>query len=129
MFVEEDIYFHGVQMVWYLHMYPTLISLQLFLVWILGNVIGYQSPFCILICGYSKDSLLMSLVCMDIHGHFFNPCCTSPLNVILCDGYQSRQEVFIQKQLAVAIITGYCMESHLIHAKTFTKMINVLFHG
>lgn len=71
----------------------------------------------------------MSIIRMDMYGRFFNPSRASPLDVIVREGYRDRREVFIRKQPAVAIITGYCTESNLINGKNRTKSINVLFHG
>jgi hypothetical protein len=69
----------------------------------------------------------MKIVSMTIQGRYFNPSRASPLDVIVKDGYRGKR-VYIDKQPAVAICTGYCTDSKLIRGKT-TKSISVLFHG
>jgi hypothetical protein len=61
-------------------------------------------------------------------GRFFNPSRASPLDLIVREGFRGRRESFIGKRPAVAICTGYCMDSSLIRGK-FNKSIAVLFHG
>lgn len=70
----------------------------------------------------------MAMMVMDRKGRFFNPSRASPLDINVREGYRGRREVFIGKQPAVAVITGYCTESNLIHGKLH-KSIGVLFHG
>jgi hypothetical protein len=62
-------------------------------------------------------------------GRFFNPSRASPLDVTVRDNYQGRQDVYIQKQHAVAVCTGYCTDSYLVRGGKYKKSISVLFHG
>ena len=71
----------------------------------------------------------MTFISMTKIGRYFNPSRASPMNVIVRDAYRGRQEVFIKKQPAVAICTGYCMDANLIHGKFKKKSIGILFHG
>ncbi len=71
----------------------------------------------------------MAMLVMVKAGRIFNPCHASPCEINVQEGYRGRHEAFLGKQLAIAIITGYCTESHLIHGKNHTKSISVLFHG
>lgn len=71
----------------------------------------------------------MSFISMTKSGRYFNPSRASPLDVIVRDGYRGRREVFIEKQPAVAICTGYCMDANIIRGKYNKKSIGVLFHG
>jgi hypothetical protein len=71
----------------------------------------------------------MSMVTMVKQGHFFNPCRASSCDIIVRSGNRVRRQAFIDKQPAVAIITGYCTDSNLIHGRNHTKSIGVIFHG
>lgn len=75
-----------------------------------------------------NGSSIMTTIVMDIKGRFFNPSRASPLAVAVRSGYRGRREVFVGKQPAVAVITGYCSESNVIHGR-LNKSISVLFHG
>jgi len=70
----------------------------------------------------------MSVISMVKEGRYFNPSRASPLDFIVRENFRTRQEVFIDKNPAVAIVTGYCTNSNLIQGK-FSKSITVLFHG
>jgi hypothetical protein len=65
---------------------------------------------------------------MTKEGRYFNPSRASPLDFVVRGSYRGRQDVFIEKKPAVAIITGFCIESNLIRGKT-NKSIAVIFHG
>jgi hypothetical protein len=71
----------------------------------------------------------MSLITMVRQGRFFNPSRASPLDVTVRENYQGRQDVYIQKQHAVAVCTGYCTDSYLVRGGKYKKSISVLFHG
>jgi hypothetical protein len=71
----------------------------------------------------------MSFIIMTKQGRHFNPSRTSPLDMIVRDGYRGRREAYIGKQPAVAISTGYCTDSNLIRGGKFNKSITILFHG
>jgi len=71
----------------------------------------------------------MNVMTMVKQGRIFNPSRASPRDIIVRKGESSRQQTFIGKQPAVALITGYCTESNLIQGKNRTKSISVLFHG
>jgi hypothetical protein len=73
----------------------------------------------------------MMMIAFKERGHFFNPCQASPMDITTRESYPGCQEIFMDKQPTVAIITGYCMESHLffVHGKRNHKSITVLFHG
>jgi hypothetical protein len=71
----------------------------------------------------------MNIMTMVKHGRIFNPSRASPRDIIVRKGDSSRRQTFIGKQPAIALITGYCTESNLIHGKNRTKSIAVLFHG
>lgn len=77
---------------------------------------------------FRKDGLLMFFITFVKDGRFFNPSRCSPLDLIVREGYRGRRESFIGKRPAVAICTGYCMDSSLIRGK-FNKSIGILFHG
>jgi hypothetical protein len=70
----------------------------------------------------------MSFLTMTVQDRYFNPSRASPLEIVAREGYGGRRSVFIGKQPAIAIITGYCTDSNLIKGK-FKKSISVLFHG
>jgi hypothetical protein len=93
--------------------------------------VSIQSFRCIIINNQSilrKDSLLMSVISMVKEGRYFNPSRASPLDFVIRETFRRRQEVFIDKQPAVAVITGYCTSSNLIHGR-LNKSIAILFHG
>ena len=73
----------------------------------------------------------MTMITMVKQGRFFNPCRMSPQEIIVRENYRRRRELYIGKQAAVAIITGYCTESNLLPSQhtRFNKSITVLFHG
>ena len=71
----------------------------------------------------------MSIISMAIQGRYFNPSRASPQDIVVQENFRGRREVYIEKQPAVAISTGYCTESNLIHGGRFNKSISVLFHG
>ena len=72
----------------------------------------------------------MKVLSMAKEGRYFNPSRASPLNVVVRESFRGRQEVFIDKQPAVAIITGFCVDSNLIRPSgKMSKSIAVLFHG
>jgi hypothetical protein len=70
----------------------------------------------------------MYMISMVKQSRFFNPCRASPVDFIARESYRNRHELFIGKKPAVAIITGYCTESNIIHGKSH-KSVAVLFHG
>jgi len=61
-------------------------------------------------------------------GRYFNPCRASPMDLIVRESFRGRREAFVGKRSAVAIVTGYCTDSHLIRGRT-NKSISILFHG
>jgi hypothetical protein len=73
----------------------------------------------------------MMMIAFKERGCFFNPCRASPMDITTQESYQGHQEIFMDKQPAVVIITGYCMESNLfpVRGKRNHKLITVLFHG
>lgn len=72
----------------------------------------------------------MKVLSMVKEGRYFNPSRASPLDIVVREGFRGRQEVFIDKHPAVAIITGYCVSSNLVRPSGKTsKSIAVLFHG
>lgn len=73
----------------------------------------------------------MVMITFEQQGRFFNPCRLSPMEVITRKSFRGRHEVFIGKQPAVAIVTGYCTESNLFPANGAKnhKSVAVLFHG
>jgi hypothetical protein len=73
----------------------------------------------------------MKMIMFEREGRYFNPCRLSPMEVTTRESYRGRHEVFINKQPAVAVITGYCTESNLFPAigTKHHKSIVVLFHG
>jgi hypothetical protein len=62
-------------------------------------------------------------------GRFFNLCRASSLDVTVQDNYQGWQDVYIQKQHAVAVCTGFCTDSYLVRGVKYKKLISVLFHS
>lgn len=73
----------------------------------------------------------MAAITLVKRGRFFNPCRISPQEITVRENYRKRRELFIAKQPAVAIVTGYCTDSKLHsnqHTK-FNKSVTVLFHG
>lgn len=71
----------------------------------------------------------MSMISLVKQGRYFNPSRASPQDVTVRDNYQGRQEVYIQKQHAVAVCTGYCTELYLVRGGRYKKSISILFHG
>jgi hypothetical protein len=80
---------------------------------------------------FRKTSSIMAMIMFERKGRHFNPCRLSPMEVITRESYRGRHEVFIDKQPAVAIITGYCTESNLFPSvgTRHHKSVVVLFHG
>lgn len=71
----------------------------------------------------------MSVVTMVKQGQFFNPCHASPCDIVVRSGNRARNQAYIDKQPAVALITGYCSDSYLVHGRNHLKSLSVIFHG
>jgi hypothetical protein len=72
----------------------------------------------------------MMMIAFKERGRFFNPCRASPMDITTQESYQGCQEIFMDKQPVVMIITGYCMKSNLFSVRGTRnhKLITVLFH-
>lgn len=102
-------------------------------IWILGKHEIFQVCFKMnydanISLNFRKDSSIMSMITMVKRGRYFNPSRASPMDITVRQGYRERHEAYIDKQPAVAISTGYCIDSNLIRGK-INKSISILFHG
>jgi hypothetical protein len=73
----------------------------------------------------------MVMVRFRKQGCFFNPSRASPMEITSRESFPGQCEIFMGKQPAVAIVTGYCTDSNLLLAlgTKYHKSVMVLFHG
>jgi hypothetical protein len=73
----------------------------------------------------------MAMVRFRKQGRFFNPSRASPMEITSQESFPGGREIFMRKQPAVAIVTGYCTDSNLLPALStkYHKSVMVLFHG
>jgi hypothetical protein len=82
-------------------------------------------------CIFSKQSSIMAMVRFKKQGRFFNPSRAFPVEITNRESFLERREIFMGKQPAAAIVTGYCTDSNLLPVLStkYHKFITVLFYG